>query len=202
AGRPPRPAVVHRLRHAAADDGPRPDGRDHRRRDCLPARPRVADARVLGGDETPQVVKAATVATLALFAHLGTSAARAQDAPPAPPRVSRLAVLQAEDRRAPTARDLAVIRSGLRAGDEQTVRSAVRALGRLERPSLIPDIIPSLRHALPEVRVEAANAIGQAAQGWKADNKPPPSSGDGASAPLGPRLQGEAQSAAPAAHPG
>src|SRR5262249_34664491 len=187
ARRPPQSAVVHRLRHAAADGGSRSGRRDRRCRDCVSARPRLADARVLGGDETPQVVKAALVAALALLAHLCASATLAQDAP-APPRVSRLAVLQAEDRRAPTPRDLSVIRSGLHTGEESTVRSAVRALGRLERPSLIPDIIPSLRHALPEIRVEAANAIGQAAQGWKADKPPPPSAVDGASAPLVARL--------------
>src|SRR3954464_2060379 len=97
---------------------------------------------------------------------------RARDDPAAAPRTSRLAVLQAEDRRAPTPRDLAIIRSGLHGGEATTVRAAVRALGRLERPSLIPDLIPSLRHALPEIRSEAANAIGQAAQGWKGDKAP------------------------------
>ncbi len=66
----------------------------------------------------------------------------AQDEPPAAPRTSRLAVLQAEDRRAPTPRDLAIIRSGLHGGDAQTVRVAVRALGRLERPALIADLAP------------------------------------------------------------
>src|SRR6478609_9503839 len=98
----------------------------------------------------------------------------AQDEPPATPRTSRLAVLQAEDRRASTPRDLAIIRSGLHGGDAQTVRVAVRALGRLERPALIPDLLPSLRHALPEIRAEAANAIAQAAQGWKSQ---PPAAG-------------------------
>jgi cyclophilin family peptidyl-prolyl cis-trans isomerase len=72
----------------------------------------------------------------------------------------------AEDRRAPTAVDLARIRSGARSADAQTVRIAVRALGRLERPELIGDIVPILKHSLPEIRAEAANAIGQAAQGW------------------------------------
>src|SRR4029453_17147467 len=43
----------------------------------------------------------------------------------------------------------------------------VRAPGRSEGPSLISDILPSLRHSLPEVRVEAANAIAQAAQGFR-----------------------------------
>ncbi len=47
------------------------------------------------------------------------------------------------------------------------MRAAVRALGRLERPALVADILPSLKHPLPEVRAEAANALGQAAAGWK-----------------------------------
>jgi cyclophilin family peptidyl-prolyl cis-trans isomerase/HEAT repeat protein len=119
---------------------------------------------------------------------LGCVSVRAQEPPP-PPRVSRLAILQAEDRRAPTPRDLAVIRSGLHTGDEQTARIAVRALGRLERPALIADIAPSLRHPQPEVRAEAANAIAQAAQGWKADKPPQASAVDAASAPLVARLK-------------
>jgi len=104
------------------------------------------------------------------------------------PRVSRLAILQAEDRRAPTPRDLAVIRSGVHS-DEETARIAVRALGRLERPSLIADITPSLRHPSQEVRAEAANAIGQAAQGWKADKPPQAAALDAVSAPLVARLK-------------
>jgi cyclophilin family peptidyl-prolyl cis-trans isomerase len=88
---------------------------------------------------------------------------------PPSPIARRLAILQAEDRRAPTANDVAIIRAGARSDDAQTVRIAVRALGRLERPSLVADIVPALRFAVPEVRAEAATAIGQAAQGWKRD---------------------------------
>src|SRR5258706_6473422 len=62
----------------------------------------------------------------------------------------RLAILQAEDRRAPTAQDVAIIRSGVRSADAQTARVAVRALGRLERPALIPDILPPLSALVPE----------------------------------------------------
>jgi cyclophilin family peptidyl-prolyl cis-trans isomerase len=80
---------------------------------------------------------------------------------------TREAILIAEDRRAPTPRDLATIRGGLRSKDPDTTRIAVRALGRLERPTLIPDILPVLKSPWPEVRAEAANAVGQAAQGWK-----------------------------------
>jgi cyclophilin family peptidyl-prolyl cis-trans isomerase len=89
-------------------------------------------------------------------------ASRAAAQPPA-----RLAILVAEDRRAPAPRDVAVIRAGLHSKDADTCRVAVRALGRLERPSLISDIVPLLKSSWPEVRAEAANAIGQAAQGWK-----------------------------------
>jgi cyclophilin family peptidyl-prolyl cis-trans isomerase len=80
---------------------------------------------------------------------------------------TRVSILQAEDRRAPTAQDLGIIRAGARSADGQTARIGVRALGRLERPALIPDILISLRHRLPEVRAEAANALAQAAQGMR-----------------------------------
>ncbi|MBI4484885.1 MAG: peptidylprolyl isomerase [Acidobacteria bacterium] len=80
---------------------------------------------------------------------------------------TRLSILQAEERRAPTARDLAILRAGARGRDGANARIAVRALGRLERPELISNILPLLRHSLPEVRAEAANAVGQAAEGWK-----------------------------------
>ena len=59
---------------------------------------------------------------------------------------TRLAVLQAEDRRAVTATDLAILRAGLHGADPQTTRIAVRAVGRLERPALIPDLMPALKH--------------------------------------------------------
>ena len=85
---------------------------------------------------------------------------------------TRLSVLQAEDRRAQTPQDLATIRAAARSGDGLTARIGLRALGRLERPTLIPDILPGLRHTLPEVRAEAANAVAQAAQGLKTGGGP------------------------------
>ena len=75
---------------------------------------------------------------------------------------TRLAILLAEERRAPTAADLAVIRGGIRSFDTDTALVAIRALGRLERPSLVPDIEPALRFNLPELRIEAASAIASA----------------------------------------
>jgi cyclophilin family peptidyl-prolyl cis-trans isomerase len=93
----------------------------------------------------------------------GAAAPDAQTVPTA-----RLNVLAAEDRRAQQPRDLATLRTAARSGDPQTARLAVRALGRLERTDVIPDITPALRHPLPEMRSEAANALAQAAQGWAA----------------------------------
>ncbi len=101
------------------------------------------------------------LATAVLLCGLCASAAYAQTA------ATRLSILQAEDRRAPSPAALAVIRAGTRSGDGQTARIALRALGRLERPALITDILPSLRHRLPEVRAEAANAVAQAAHGLR-----------------------------------
>src|SRR5436309_7421101 len=87
----------------------------------------------------------------------------------APLAVTPLAVLKAEDRRAASASDLVVIRAGTRSGDPQTVRVAVRALGRLERPALVADILPFLKHSLSEIRSEAATALGQALTSAKGD---------------------------------
>jgi cyclophilin family peptidyl-prolyl cis-trans isomerase len=103
------------------------------------------------------MVRRAVGFALVLAALAGTAAGQ----------TSRLAILEAEDRRAPTPRDLAVLRGGLHSGDPETVRIAVRALGRLERPALVADIAPLLRHSMPEVRAEAANALGQSLQGLK-----------------------------------
>src|SRR5579864_1519987 len=106
-------------------------------------------------------------ARLALLLTIAASTVTgAQTIPPA-----RVAILQAESRGATTARDLAVIRAGVGSGDAQTVRIAVRALGRLHRPSLIADLLPALRHSLPEIRAEAANAIAEAAQSLEEDSK-------------------------------
>jgi cyclophilin family peptidyl-prolyl cis-trans isomerase len=101
----------------------------------------------------PAIVFAAAV--------LGGAVLNAQTVPAA-----RVNVLAAENRRAQLPRDLATLRAAARSGDPQAARLAVRALGRLERTDVIPDITPALRHPLPEVRSEAANALAQAARGW------------------------------------
>ena len=80
---------------------------------------------------------------------------------------ARVAVLAAEDRRAATPADLTRLRTGARGSDPQTARLAVRALGRLERPALIPDILPALDSRFADVRTEAAHAVAQAAVGLR-----------------------------------
>ena len=129
---------------------------------------------------------AGRVGTLVLLLVLPASAQRA----PVDAAATRLAILAAEDRRAPTERDLAAIRAGARSRDPQTARMGVRALGRLERPELIPDLVPALRNPSPEIRSEAANALAQAAQGWvhEPPSKTPRVSLDLAAAALSARL--------------
>ena len=80
---------------------------------------------------------------------------------------ARVNVLRAEERRAPTARDVSRLRTAARSSNIQTARFALRAMGRLERPDLIRYLIPALRYRWPETRATAAHAIGQAAVGWR-----------------------------------
>src|SRR4029453_5773064 len=82
----------------------------------------------------------------------GAGGQTAEAPPPVRVAPSRLAGWSGEGRRAPTLGDLATIRAGLRSRDPQAVRIAVRALGRLERPHLIADILPGFDPTLPAVR--------------------------------------------------
>ena len=71
-------------------------------------------------------------------------------------------MLAAEDSRADTDEGLAPIVAGLDSPSSETRQVAVRALGRLERPALVPLIVPLLQDTAAAVRAEAANALGQA----------------------------------------
>lgn len=71
------------------------------------------------------------------------------------------AILVVEDSRAEDDAALAPLREGLKA-EPRLQTLAVRALGRLERASLIPEIAALLDSSVVEVRAEAANALGQA----------------------------------------
>jgi cyclophilin family peptidyl-prolyl cis-trans isomerase/HEAT repeat protein len=72
------------------------------------------------------------------------------------------ALLAAEDARVVSAEALSPLRDGLVSEDAVMRAVAVRALGRMERPSLVELILPLLTDSDPLVRREAANALGQA----------------------------------------
>ena len=82
-----------------------------------------------------------------------------------------LAVLAAEDRRAPTEEDLNVLLGSLTADVEGVSRAAARALGRLERSDLVEPLLAVVADASAgaATRAEAANAVAQAARGADAD---------------------------------
>ncbi|MDE3154962.1 MAG: peptidylprolyl isomerase [Acidobacteriota bacterium] len=89
-----------------------------------------------------------------------TASARAQEASAR----SRALLLQAEDSRAATSRDLNRLLADARSRNATLQRLAIRAIGRLERPDLARYVYPHLAAPLPETRMEAANALGQIAQ--------------------------------------
>lgn len=103
--------------------------------------------------------------SLAAFLLGSAGAADAQDI-----TQRRHAILVAEDLRPATAAGLAPIRAGLLSSDTVAQRLAVRALGRLERPELVPEILPSLTEPAASVRAEAINALGQAVVRGGADS--------------------------------
>jgi HEAT repeat protein len=72
-------------------------------------------------------------------------------------------MLLAEDARPQTAEGLAPLMDGVKAAEPGLRRQAVRALGRLERPELVPAVAAALADAVPAVRREAFNALAQLA---------------------------------------
>jgi len=87
-------------------------------------------------------------------------------------QVQRQAMFEAEDARAPSAADLNILTEAARSPSESIQRQAVRALGRLERPALVPDIAALLSAASASVRAEAANALGQAVHSLRSASAP------------------------------
>jgi cyclophilin family peptidyl-prolyl cis-trans isomerase/HEAT repeat protein len=69
-------------------------------------------------------------------------------------------LLQVEDARAKTADDLGTLQQALQGN---TRRNAIRAVGRFERPEMIPMIAPALNDGVG-IRAEAANALAQMAK--------------------------------------
>jgi cyclophilin family peptidyl-prolyl cis-trans isomerase/HEAT repeat protein len=74
----------------------------------------------------------------------------------------RQAMLVAEDARAPSAAAVQTLVDAARGPDEENAVAAVRALGRLERASLVAELTAFLNATAWRVRLEAANALGQA----------------------------------------
>jgi cyclophilin family peptidyl-prolyl cis-trans isomerase len=82
----------------------------------------------------------------------------------------RAQLLQVEDRRAPTDADLLLLKRNLHHADSAVALQAIRALGRLERPGLGAAMVPLLDHPSGPIRARAAEALAQAAQGFRGDS--------------------------------
>jgi len=76
-----------------------------------------------------------------------------------------IGVLAVEDARAPLPDDLRALLAAARSGGVAAQRAAVRALGRLERRDVIPDLLPYLSVPDPQTRDEAAVALSLALRG-------------------------------------
>ncbi len=105
---------------------------------------------------TPSTLHRALSASVLLV--LAAAAAEAQPA-------LRERMLIAEDQRASSNDDLNALRQGLGSRDPATRQQAVRAIGRLERPDLMPVTSRLLTDPNDDVRAETVNAIGQLARG-------------------------------------
>ena len=84
--------------------------------------------------------------------------------------VLRAAMFDEEDARGSGATGIESLRQGLIAPATELQRLAVRAIGRLEDPELIPMTFPLLFSDDEAVRAEAVNALGQAALGTLGDD--------------------------------
>ena len=82
----------------------------------------------------------------------------------------RAAMLDEEDARGSGGSGIESLRQGLIASDTELQRLAVRAIGRLEDPELIPLTFPLLFSGDETVRAEAVNALGQATLGTLGDD--------------------------------
>jgi len=112
------------------------------------------------------------IALVGLLACGLASAALAQAAPPSGITADQSIpqrMLDAEDARATDSSALAPILAGLRSPDTATRRTAVRALGRIERLDNVPALQPMVTDPSPLVRAEAINAVGQIAKGAAAN---------------------------------
>jgi cyclophilin family peptidyl-prolyl cis-trans isomerase/HEAT repeat protein len=79
-------------------------------------------------------------------------------------------ILQIEDRRAPSETDLLLLKGSLLRPDTAAALLSIRTLGRLERPDVAESLIPLLTDSSPRIRAATAEALGQAAQGFRKDS--------------------------------
>ncbi|MEO5509237.1 MAG: peptidylprolyl isomerase [Longimicrobiales bacterium] len=100
---------------------------------------------------------------LTFVAHAGPATAQTKPANAVPIRVSDAraweAIAAAEDARAVTPKQLAVLLDGSRSPTLELRRISVRALGRLQRADLADTIARALNDASPVIRAEAAHAL-------------------------------------------
>ena len=73
-------------------------------------------------------------------------------------------MLIAEDARGTGTTGIGPLLAGTRSTDISLRRVAIRALGRLQRPALVAELLPSLGDPVPSLRAEAANALAQSMQ--------------------------------------
>ena len=120
-------------------------------------------------------VASAVAAAVALVTLVGTAGrpapVSARQSPPAGVQTpgsslpGLAGVLAVEDARAPFPEDLRALRAAAGSGTPEVQRAAVRAIGRLERRDLIPELLPRLRVRTPGVADEAAVALALAMRG-------------------------------------
>src|SRR5262245_47390375 len=79
-------------------------------------------------------------------------------------------ILRAEDHRARSGADLALLERGLTSPDTLVLGRSLRALGRLEQPALAPRLLPFMDDLRAGVRAEAVQAVAQAVQGYRRDS--------------------------------
>ncbi len=80
-------------------------------------------------------------------------------------------ILRAEDRR-PLGGELELLLRGLTSREAPVRARAARAVGRLERPALAERLVPLLADSSLDVRAAGAEALAQAAQGFRGDSSP------------------------------
>ncbi len=73
-------------------------------------------------------------------------------------------ILVAEDTRGTGAEGIAPLLDGAGTTDTTLRRVAVRGLGRLQRPALVPQLLRALDDSVPSIRAEAASALAQTIQ--------------------------------------